>query len=445
MELREYLKVLKKRWLLILVITLITTSTSAVISFFIIKPTYKSDISVIIGKVGTDGKSQTVSYDDVLMYQMLVKTYSGLASSRTVAEDVINKLKLNATPEEFEKMITITPNSDTEFLNIAVKSKDPEEAMLIANQLAKSLKEVGSSVKKMDDVQILDPAQLPKVPYSPRPVFNMCIAFFLGLAASIGLILLIEYLDNSIKTQEDIEKLARVPVIGIIPSEGETAEDSELISIKAPKSLVSEAFRTLRTSIQYSSFDKEIETIVVTSSQQGEGKTTIVSNLAITTAQSGKKVLLIDCDLRRPRIYKKLGILNGEGLTSILAGESEKNECIRALDLPNFYIITSGPIPPYPAEILGSSRMKNLLEELKKDFDIILIDTPPVLAVTDAQVLSALCDGVLLVACCGETDRNDFIRAKELIDKVGARVLGAVLNKATKEVKQYNGYYESEE
>ncbi|MBL4934987.1 polysaccharide biosynthesis tyrosine autokinase [Clostridium sp. YIM B02515] len=441
MELREYLLILKKRWMLILVITFITTSSSAVFSFFIIKPMYKSDISVIIGKVGTDGKSQPVSYDDILMYQMLVKTYSGLASSRTVAEDVINKLKLKVTPEQFEKMITINSNSDTEFLNITVRSKDPEEAMLIANQLAKSLKEVSISVKKMDDVQILDPAQLPTAPDSPRPVFNISIAFFLGLAASIVLILLIEYLDNTVKTQEDIEKLARVPVIGIIPNEGETTEDKKLISIKAPKSLVSEAYRTLRTSIQFSSFDKKIETIVVTSSKQGEGKTTIVSNLAITTAQSGKKVLLIDCDLRRPRIYKKLGILNREGLTNIVAGERKKSECIRAMDLPNLHVITSGPIPPNPAEILGSIRMKNLLKELKEDFDMILIDTPPVLAVTDAQILSTLCDGVLLVACCGETDRNDLIRAKELIDKVGGKVLGAVINKASKEVKQYNSYY----
>ena len=218
----------------------------------------------------------------------------------------------------------------------------------------------------------------------------------------------------------------------------------KLISIKNPKSQVAEAYRTLRTNIQFSSFDEQIKTIVVTSSQPYEGKSTIVSNLAITIAQSGKKVLLIDCDLRKPVIHKKLGLSNNEGLTSILSGEKKLEECVKTIDLSNFYVITSGPIPLNPAEVLGSKKMKNLLEDLKESFDMIFIDTPPVIAVTDAQVLASFCDRVALVVSYGETDKNNVIRAKELLVRVGAKIIGVIINKVPDNINKYNIYYEGE-
>jgi capsular polysaccharide biosynthesis protein len=218
-ELQEYLQILKKRWLLILIITLAAASVSAAVSFFVIKPTYKADISVIIGKTDTNavGSSQTANYNDVLMYQKLVKTYSELAKSRTVAEHAINSLGLGITPAALKEMISVTPKGDTEFLTISVTSKNAEQAMNIANQLAKSLKEVSLNVKKTDNVSILDSALLPTSQASPRPMLNTAIAFFLGLMVSVGLVFLLEYLDSTVKTQDDIEKLLGVPVIGVIP------------------------------------------------------------------------------------------------------------------------------------------------------------------------------------------------------------------------------------
>jgi capsular exopolysaccharide synthesis family protein len=215
---------------------------------------------------------------------------------------------------------------------------------------------------------------------------------------------------------------------------------NELISVKNPKSQAAEAFRTLRTNIQFSALDDQVKTIVATSSQPSEGKSTIVSNLAITTAQSGKKVLLIDCDLRKPVVHKKLGLSNQEGLTSLLAREKKLEECIKTTEVPNFYVITSGPIPPNPAELLGSKKMKKLIEELSSVFDMILIDAPPVLAVTDAQILATLCDGVVFVASYGEADKHAVVRAKELIDKVGAKILGVIINKVPAEAKNYYYY-----
>ncbi|MCM8711384.1 CpsD/CapB family tyrosine-protein kinase [Clostridium sp. SYSU_GA19001] len=215
---------------------------------------------------------------------------------------------------------------------------------------------------------------------------------------------------------------------------------NEMISIKNPKSAAAEAFRTLRTNIQFSSLDEELKTIVVTSTQPGEGKSTVVSNLAITMAQTGKKVLLIDCDLRKPTIHKKLGISNQDGLTSLLSKEKSAEEVIKASSIPNFYVLTSGPIPPNPAELLGSKRFKALIKELGEVFNVILLDAPPVLAVTDAQLLSTFCSGVVFVAGYGQAEKHAIVRAKELIDKVGGKILGVVINKIPAKSKSYYYY-----
>ena len=215
---------------------------------------------------------------------------------------------------------------------------------------------------------------------------------------------------------------------------------NDMISIKNPKSHAAEAFRTLRTNIQFSSLDDEIKTIIVTSTQPGEGKSTVISNLAVTMAQSGKKVLLIDCDLRKPSVHKKLGISNQDGLTTLLAKQKKLEEVIQTTDVNNFFVLTSGPIPPNPAELLGSKKMKNFINELQGYFDAVLLDAPPVLAVTDAQILSTLCDGVIIVVEYGQAEKHAVVRAKEAIDKVGGKILGVVINKVPSNSKSYYYY-----
>jgi len=217
MELKEYFTIIKKRILMVILITIGATVLSGVISYFVITPTYNADISVIIGKIENKSEVPQASMDNVLMYQKLVKTYSEFTQSRKVSEHVIQALKLDIEPSELQAMVSVEPKGDTEFLTITVKSKDPKEAMNIANQFAKSLKFVSNDVKKADNVQLLDEAQLPIVPDSPNPKLNMAIAFFLGLMVSLGIVFLLEYLDNTVKSQEDIEKLTGIPVIGIIP------------------------------------------------------------------------------------------------------------------------------------------------------------------------------------------------------------------------------------
>mgnify|MGYP001614539593 CR=1 FL=1 len=223
-----------------------------------------------------------------------------------------------------------------------------------------------------------------------------------------------------------------------------------LAILKNPKSRSAEAFRTLRTNIQFSSLDKELKSIAVTSSGPGEGKSTVMANLAITMAESGKKVILVDCDLRKPSIHKKMRISNTVGLTNILVQNMKKEECVVKTTVNNLCVLTSGPVPPNPAELLGTKKMRDFIEELKSEYDIVLIDAPPVLAVTDAQILSTIVDGVVFVASYGEAQKNALVDAKQLIDKVGGKILGIVFNKVPEAIsgyygKYYKGYYEKED
>lgn len=217
MELKEYFNIVRKRLLLVILITLSCTLISAVVSYFVIKPVYKADISVIIGQITKDD-TQKQNYNDVMMYQKMVKTYSKFATTKAVAEDVISELNLNITADELISMMSVTPQGDTEFLTISVKSKDKTEVAKIANQIAKSLKKVSTEIKKQDNVQLVDEAVAPDKPDSPRPLLNIAVALFVGLMLSIGIVFLIEYLDNTVKDEEELTRLLGVPVIGVIPT-----------------------------------------------------------------------------------------------------------------------------------------------------------------------------------------------------------------------------------
>lgn len=219
----------------------------------------------------------------------------------------------------------------------------------------------------------------------------------------------------------------------------------KLITHKNPKSPISEAFRTLRTNIQFSNIDKEIKTLVVTSSRPTEGKTTVCSNLACVIAQGEKRVLFIDCDMRKPRVHKAFGLTNLDGLTNILMGEKRLEEVVfkGGQNLESLSVVTSGPIPPNPAELLGSRRMREFLEDMRHQFDMVILDSPPIGLVTDSAILSTLVDGTILVLESGKTDIDSATRAKELLEKVNANIIGIVLNKiSTKGRNYYNyGYY----
>ena len=213
-----------------------------------------------------------------------------------------------------------------------------------------------------------------------------------------------------------------------------------IISYNDPKSVISEQYRAIRTNIEYSNVDQNTKTILVTSSDKNEGKTTTVSNLAVSFANLNKKVLIIDCDLRNPSIHKMFKINNIYGLTDILAKDRAVDKCIQETELENLYVLTAGATPPNPAEILSSEKMKNLIEDLKNIYDYIFIDTPPIGLVTDAGVLSSFIDGVVLVVKSESVEKKYLEETKKKLDAVDARILGAILNSYKSEQKDYNYY-----
>ncbi len=215
--------------------------------------------------------------------------------------------------------------------------------------------------------------------------------------------------------------------------------ERQLITITNPKSTISEAFRTLRTNIQFASLDKDIRTLMVTSSGPAEGKSTTIANLAIVMAQSEKRVLLVDADMRKPTVHHIFRVSNRAGLTNVLIGQFSLEEMVRPTLVDGLDILTSGPIPPNPSELLASKRMSMLMSEMMDQYDMVLFDTPPVIAVTDAQILASQVDGVLLVVFYGKTPKEAALKAKNQLDNVKAKLLGVVLN--NKQIKGDNYYY----
>lgn len=272
-----------------------------------------------------------------------------------------------------------------------------------------------------------EPASVPTRPVRPQPFQNTIIASAVGLVLAIGIALLIETIDDSIKGPEDVTRNTGIAVLGVISKHSE--DGNRPISISQPRSPVSEAFRALRTNIQFAAVDREIRTVLITSPSPTEGKTTISINLAAVLAQSGKRVALVDGDLRRPKLHKRLGLPNRAGLSSLFVqSHMYLDGSLQKTETPNLWVVTSGDLPPNPAELLASEKMTSILTGLQQQLDLIVVDSPPIMAVTDAAVLAPKVDGVVLVVRPGATKISALESCVEQMSRVGANILGVVIN-----------------
>ncbi|NIM91391.1 MAG: polysaccharide biosynthesis tyrosine autokinase [Candidatus Aminicenantes bacterium] len=322
---------------------------------------------------------------------------------------------------------------------------------------------------RTSDIKILDKALVPRAPFSPNTKRNILLALFFGLFMGIGLAFGLEYLDNSVKGPEDVEKLVGLPSLGVIPylspdgtgerrrygysrsrnsySDGKEAsvlnkaKGIELINKLYPQFYISEDYRTVRTSIMLSSASNPPQAITFSSSLPQEGKTATVANLAVAFAQLKKDVLVLDADLRKPRLHRIFKIGNHKGLSSYLTGRSSFKEVVQKTTVDNVWLIPSGPLPPNPAELLDSEPMKELIEEAKSRWDFVLIDTPPVLAVIDPVITSSLSDGTVFVVKAGETSRKPFLKAVEEFEKAKSRIIGVLFNEIKIKKEGYHSSY----
>jgi len=298
---------------------------------------------------------------------------------------------------------------------------------------------------KASNVSVVDMAKLPSCPHSPRRALNLILALVMGTALACAMCVLLDYMDNSVRTSEDVEKDIGETLLGIVPQIEEDdesgSENKDLISHLDGKSAISEAYRTIRTSLSFAYKNNNIKNIVISSAVPGEGKTITAINIATVLGQIGEKVLLIDADMRRPRLHRSLHLPNSRGLSTFLVEQSQLNDIILPTCLPNVDVIVSGPAPPNPSELLGSERMTDLLALCKDKYDRVIIDTPPVMAVTDSRLTAARADGLIHVIRAGKTEKRCAKEAKKHFDTVGARVIGAVLNDVEEHAGGYNHYY----
>lgn len=292
---------------------------------------------------------------------------------------------------------------------------------------------------RLGDILIADLATVPKTPVSPRPLLTIALAVMLGLLIGVGLALTLEALNDSVETPDEIQRLIGVPILSVVPKTRSDLTHEHIFDLMASRRASAEAIRLLRTNLKFLSAQKPFRSLLVTSTAPGEGKTFISTALAIAWAQAGHPTILVDFDLRHPQIHECLDLQNDAGLTNLLVGTMAVEEVLQTTPIQNFRVITSGPLPPSPTALLETDRARQVLDQLKTLADIVILDTPPILSVSDTSLLVSLCDSVLTVIEAGKTPRIPLRKLKEQIDLVRGHLLGGVLNKVSSQMG--GGYY----
>ncbi|MEO5314971.1 polysaccharide biosynthesis tyrosine autokinase [Pseudarthrobacter sp. CC12] len=470
LDLADYLAVLRVYWKAIVAFTLLATLAAA--GWTVLQPKiYSSDSSGIVVTPGSDNVSLALAGDSLAKAK--VKNYESVAKSRLVADRVIQALDLKTTADALLGSISVKVPMDTAEIRVTAQSTDPATAQRVAdawvNGLAAQVEAIetapatdaagqastgatpdaGPQASAATAVRVLPlgKAVLPTSPTSPNTKLNLALGALVGLALGVAYALIRRHLDRRIRKAADIERLFGVPVIGTLPVDHRLDGKSTIVDAGTAAQLhdaggaMAEALRELRTNLSFLDVDNPPRIIVVTSSMQAEGKSTVTANLAVTMAAAGENVVVVDGDLRRPTLVDVFNLVPGVGVTDVLTGTAELADVLQPWGaLPNLSVLGSGRIPPNPSELLGSRAMKNMLTTLAKDA-VVLIDAPPLLPVTDAAVLSRAADGAILVIRTGRTTQEQLDQSLGNLEKVKGRVLGAVLNYVPTKGRDAYSYY----
>jgi capsular exopolysaccharide synthesis family protein len=432
LEIREYLRILRRNWLLISAITLVGLTLGGLASL-LVKPTYTSETQLFVAIQGSGSVSELQQGNT--FSQARVQSYVKTVVTPAVLQPAIDSLGSKLSPQELSAKVKASTDLNTVLINISVSDSSSVQSAAYAQAIANSLITVVDTLEKPKtggtspvSLSIIRPAVAPPSPSAPNVRLNLAMGLICGAVLGIAAALVRTRLDNKIRGEHDVRLVTEAPMLGGISYDQEASKQPLLTDAKH-QSPRAETFRQLRTNIQFANVSGTGKSLLVTSSLPGEGKSTTAANLAISLAQAGQTVCLVDADLRRPMIGEYLGLDRNAGLTTALIGRAEVDGLLQQWGEDNLFVLTSGQIPPNPSELLGSSSMHRILDYLEQSFDSVVIDAPPLLPVTDAAVLAPHVGGVVLVVSVQRLKTTDLERSLDALGMVGGNLLGLVLNK----------------
>jgi receptor protein-tyrosine kinase len=394
-------------------------------------PQYQASTRLFVSTAA--GASAADRFQGNRLSQERVLSYTELLKGQTLAQRTVDKLSLDMSADELRSKVRATAKPDTVLINLSVLDASPVRARDIANALSdefvvmvRELETPGPGDRPDARVVVEQRASVPRAPVVPKKSRNLALGLVFGVTLGIAAAVLRDLLDNTVKDRETLEELAGVSTVGAIPLDKDR-RNQPAISFDRDNSAIAEAFRKLRTNLQFLAVDNPPRVIVVLSSAPSEGKTTTAINIALALAESNKDVVLVDGDMRRPSLDKYLDLVGSVGFSTVLSGGAPLMEVLQETKFPRLTVLAAGPVPPNPSELLGSQAARKLIDELRSQFDYVIIDSAPLLAVTDGAILAAAADGALIMARYGETKREQLAHAVGTLRDVGASLLGAVL------------------
>lgn len=428
-NIKDFLQYLRKY---IIIIVFIVVFFIVGITFYDINiktKLYTTYTTIVLAKNESNNSynlDNTINQNDIILNQKLVSTYRQIVKSKLVLQQVIKVLNLKYSYEELYKMVNVSALENTEILKISVNDTFPEAAALIANTIAIVFEKEVTSIYKINNVSIIDKAEVPSNPSNSHLVKDIFIVALASCMFCVGGVFIIFYFDDRLRYSEKIEEEIGMPIIAKVFKDN---NQNELIVENKPNSYTSESIRNLRTNLQFSSIDNDLKTVLVTSTFPSEGKSYISSNLAISFAQTGKKVLLIDCDLRKGRQHDIFNLANNRGLSNMLIDtKKEQFKYFYKTSIKNLFVTPRGICPPNPSELLNSKKNAEFIEFAKGEFDIIILDGAPCSGLSDSLILGSLVDEVILVSSDNYTPKTELKNVKKSLENVGAKIAGCVIN-----------------
>ncbi len=424
----------------IIIATLVCCLIGGIYTKFLTVPMYKSSTTVILG---SNQEGTGITQSDISINNNLVSTYAEIITSRRVLEQVQKELNESYTYKELASEISVSSINNTQIIKITVEDNNALNAKIIANLVAKVFTVEVPELYNLDNVHILDVAIEEDEPYNINVAKSSIIGGLLGLVLSSGIFFVIYYFDRTAKSVEQVEEVLQMPILGSVEETKNLKE--ELVVATNPKEIISEQIRTIRTNLQFTSADEKIKTILITSSIPSEGKSFISSNLATAFAQNNKKVLIVDCDMRKGRVNKIFKISNRIGLSNLLAYKEDDEENLEdyvfKTKIDNLYVIPRGKIPPNPSELLNSQKTAKLISLLSEIFDYIIFDGPPVNGLSDSLIMSDFVDRTIVVTSLNSAPIELLESTKKMLTNVNAKVAGVIVNKVPRRKSSGKSYY----